>query len=71
MTHIFLTGDIRIGKSTVIRKALLLLKPPDYAGKPFFGGFRTYFGPDRTDPDRFLYRRTARHLRPFTMSSMP
>lgn len=59
MTHIFLTGDIRIGKSTVIRKALLLLKPPDDAGQTLFGGFRTYFGSDRTDPDRFLYMNGA------------
>jgi nucleoside-triphosphatase len=59
MTHIFLTGDIQIGKIKVIRKALLLLKPPDDAGKPFFGGFRTYFGPDRADSKRFLYMNGA------------
>lgn len=59
MTHIFLTGDIRTGKSTVIRKTLLLLKPLDHARKPLFSGFCTYFGPDRTNPDRFLYLNDA------------
>lgn len=50
--HIFLTGDIQIGKSTVIQKTLALLKT-DY------GGFCTYFGPDREKPDRRLYIRDA------------
>ena len=53
--HIFLTGDIRIGKSTVIRKTLPLLKLLDDVKKPPFGGFCTYFGPDRANPDRYLY----------------
>jgi nucleoside-triphosphatase len=50
--HIFLTGDIQIGKSTVIRKTLALLQAD-------FGGFCTYFGPDRENPDRRLYIRDA------------
>lgn len=48
MKHIFLTGEIQIGKSTVINKTLSLLNIP-------FGGFRTRFGPDRTSPERCLY----------------
>jgi nucleoside-triphosphatase len=52
MTHIFLTGDIQIGKSTVIRKTLLLLKPR-------FGGFCTCFGPDRANPNRCLFMHDA------------
>lgn len=35
MTHVFLTGDIQVGKSTAIGKALDLL------GRPALGGFRT------------------------------
>jgi nucleoside-triphosphatase len=46
--HIFLTGEIQIGKSTVVEKTLALLKRP-------YGGFRTYFGPDRYAPDHCLY----------------
>ena len=48
MRHVFLTGEIQVGKSTVIRKTLSLLNLP-------YGGFRTYFGPDRASPDRDLY----------------
>ncbi len=64
MTHIFLTGDIGIGKSTVIKKTLTLLKPlidgrPDGVKKSHFGGFNTYFGPDRSNPDRCLYMNDA------------
>ncbi len=46
--HLFLTGEIQIGKSTVLQKTLSLLNVP-------YGGFRTYFGPDRDQPDRYLY----------------
>ncbi len=46
--HIFLTGEIQVGKSTVIAKTLSLLKIT-------IGGFKTYFGPDRDAPDRMLY----------------
>ena len=46
--HIFLTGEIQIGKSTIIRKVLSELKI-----KP--GGFLTYFGQDRARADRRLY----------------
>lgn len=35
MTHVFLTGEIQVGKSTAIGKALALL------GNPIVGGFRT------------------------------
>jgi nucleoside-triphosphatase len=48
MMHILLTGEIQIGKSTVIKKTLSLLNLP-------YGGFCTYFGPDRANPDRYLY----------------
>ncbi|WP_088189340.1 nucleoside-triphosphatase [Desulfosporosinus sp. FKA] len=50
--HIFLTGDIQIGKSTVINKTLNLLKITPQ-------GFRTYFGPDRAMEDRLLYLNSA------------
>ncbi len=46
--HIFLTGEIQIGKSTVIQKALPLISLP-------YGGFRTYFGPDRHASAHCLY----------------
>jgi len=52
MKHLFLTGDIQIGKSTVINKTLELLKLTP-------GGFRTYFGPDRASPDKLLYMNSA------------
>lgn len=48
MKHIFLTGEIQIGKSTVLRKALSLVDAR-------VGGFRTYFGSDRADPFHSLY----------------
>jgi nucleoside-triphosphatase len=48
MTHIFLTGEIQVGKSTVIKKTAALLKLP-------YGGFLTYFGPDRANNNRCLY----------------
>ncbi len=50
--HIFLTGEIQIGKSTVIAKTLSLLKITP-------GGFKTYFGPDRGLPDKLLYMNSA------------
>lgn len=50
--HIFLTGEIQIGKSTVINKTLDLLKLIPR-------GFQTYFGPDRADSDRLLYLNSA------------
>lgn len=46
--HIFLTGDVQVGKSTVIRKALTGLSVP-------VGGFRTGYGSRRGDADRWLY----------------
>lgn len=46
--HIFLTGEIQSGKSTIINKVL------DDSGL-CYGGFRTYFGIDRASPDRNLY----------------
>ena len=52
MRHIFLTGAIQIGKSTVVRKTLALLDMP-------YGGFRTYFGRDRAGPDHCLYMSEA------------
>ncbi|NLK52882.1 MAG: nucleotide kinase [Syntrophomonadaceae bacterium] len=50
--HIFLTGEIQIGKSTVIAKTLALLRTTP-------GGFKTYFGPDRGSPDKLLYMNPA------------
>lgn len=46
--HIFLTGEVQIGKSTVIQKTVSAL---DGA----VGGFCTGFGPDRDAADRWLY----------------
>ncbi len=46
--HIFLTGNVQIGKSTVIDKVLA-----QFNGK--IGGFRTAFGTDRNEADRWLY----------------
>jgi nucleoside-triphosphatase len=50
--HVFLTGEIGVGKSTVIRKvfASMDIRP---------GGFVTGFGPERTSPDRKLYLNPA------------
>lgn len=48
MKHMFLTGEIQIGKSTVIRKILADLNVK-------YGGFRTYFSQNRTAADRGLY----------------
>ena len=48
MKHIFLTGEIRIGKSTVIKKTLSLLGAK-------CGGFQTYFSENRLDDNRRLY----------------
>lgn len=45
--HLFLTGAVGCGKSTVIDRVLAL------TGRPA-GGFRTGFGPDRARPDRLL-----------------
>ena len=50
--HIFLTGAVQIGKSTVISKVI------NSAGLRV-GGFRTSFGPDRASPDRLLYLYSA------------
>lgn len=46
--HVFLTGEIQIGKTTVIAKTIRELKIN-------YGGFKTYFGKDRACKDRFLY----------------
>lgn len=48
MKHIFLTGAIQVGKSTVIDRVL-----SRYSGR--LGGFRTGYGPDRALPNRSLY----------------
>ena len=46
--HIFLTGEIQIGKSTIIAKTLALLQLTP-------GGFMTYFGTNRHCPNKVLY----------------
>lgn len=48
MRHIFLTGSVQCGKSTVITRVL-------EAWSGAVGGFRTGFGPDRACPERLLY----------------
>lgn len=50
--HIFLTGEIQVGKSTVIAKTLSQLKIIP-------GGFKTYYGPDRELPNKLLYMNSA------------
>lgn len=50
--NIFLTGEVQVGKSTVIAKTLSLLKITP-------GGFKTYFGPDRDSPNKLLYMNSA------------
>lgn len=46
--HFFLTGEIQVGKTTIIQKTLFMLQIRA-------GGFQTYFGDDRGMPNRFLY----------------
>lgn len=46
--HFFLTGEVGIGKSTVLNKTLSKLQVG-------YGGFKTYFGADRASPDKKLY----------------
>ncbi len=46
--NIFLTGEIQIGKTTIIKRTIELLNLN-------YGGFKTYFGPDRDLPNRLLY----------------
>lgn len=46
--HLFLTGAIQSGKSFALRRALSRLGIVP-------GGFQTYFGPDRANPERLLY----------------
>ena len=48
MKHVFLTGAVQCGKSTVVSRVLA-----GWAGA--VGGFRTGFGPDRACPERLLY----------------
>lgn len=50
--HVFLTGEIQVGKSTVIAKTLSLLNIT-------YGGFKTYFGPDRASSNKLLYMNSA------------
>lgn len=46
--HIFLTGAVQVGKSTIIEKTVSALSVP-------VGGFRSGYGPDRSAHDRWLY----------------
>ena len=58
--HIFLTGTVQIGKTTVIDKTLVLLGVTA-------GGFRSYFGADRHCPSHhYLYMSSAAEPRAFT-----
>ena len=45
--HIFLTGDVQVGKSTIIRKTLLALQ------LQAIGGFRSISVPDLPDGINF------------------
>lgn len=56
--HIFLTGEIQVGKSTVIAKTLAQLKIIP-------GGFKTYYGPDRELPNKLLYMNSAAEPKSF------
>ncbi|WP_303870899.1 nucleoside-triphosphatase [Acetobacterium wieringae] len=57
--HVFLTGPIQIGKSTIIKRTLGQLNRT-------YGGFKTYFGPDRSSDDRLLYLNEAAEPKFFT-----
>ena len=46
--HIFLTGDVQVGKSTVLQKTVAALGLS-------VGGFRSGFGPNRHQPDSRVY----------------
>lgn len=50
--NIFLTGEVQIGKTTVIKRTIKLLDKNH-------GGFKTYFGPDRGLPNKLLYMNSA------------
>jgi len=50
--HVFLTGEIGIGKTTIIQKTLNALQIP-------IGGFITYFGEDRYEDNKELYMNGA------------
>ncbi len=56
--HIFLTGEIQVGKSTVINKTLNLLNLN-------YGGFRTYFGENRYSANKILYMNAAAEPKAF------
>ena len=47
--HIFLTGDVQVGKSTIIRKTLLALQ------LQAIGGFRSISVPDLPDGAMSVY----------------
>lgn len=59
--HIFLTGAIQVGKTTIITKTLKQLNRS-------YGGFKTYFGLDRSSEDRLLYMNGANELNFFAES---
>ncbi len=46
--HIFLTGNVQVGKSTVLQRVISALDVP-------IGGFRTGFDEQRDQADRWLY----------------
>ena len=50
--HIFLTGEIMIGKTVAIEKTISILGVVP-------GGFKTYFGPDRDAAEKDLYMNPA------------
>lgn len=56
--HIFLTGEIQVGKSTVINKTIRLLEIK-------YGGFKTYFGHDRNSENKTLYINSADESKEF------
>ncbi len=60
--HIFLTGEIQVGKSTVIMRTLSRLEIIP-------GGFKTYFGSDRRSPDRRLYMNPAAETKSFNRAN--
>lgn len=60
--HIFLTGEIQVGKTTVITKTLAQLNIN-------YGGFITYFGSDRASEDRLLYMSSAQEPHSFNVEN--
>ena len=61
--HIFLTGDVQVGKSTIINKVLNTLNVP-------YKGFRTYGAEYKEDGSSVIYISPANNLNDKTIASV-